>query len=477
MKPLHLDPRTKLFLLLLCVLCAFTVWCMRVVTGNLRTMFVAFLGLVHKVYACGFLAGLVISTTKVGEFLSAMAYLRVPKRLTIPLAVMLRYLPAIGEDWHFIKDAMRLRDVSPTLWGFLKSPAMTVNCIYVPLLTAASKAADELSIASVTRGIENPKPRTCLVKIRMRARKGRFGCILPTGSEDFSCGAAGKGPLSGCVGGWKKTPLLGKCPKMPQFGTAPCHLSMFDGLCAWYADTIKNVFCTKAGKSRRKERTMQEAYTQLPQIDSRLRKNILRMPEAVFQASGIVINGRRIKSFVFTTDLAIIRNCDADAVFAVYPFTPQQAISDAIIKASYIPVFCGVGGGTTKGMRTVSLAKDVESQGAMGVVLNAPISDLNLLAVAKAVDIPVIATVTKEDTDIAARLESGASILNIACGYRTAEVVRKIREQYPQVPLIASGGKTNETVRETILAGANAITYTPPSAQELFKTIMAAYRD
>lgn len=45
---------------------------------------------------------------------------------------------------------------------------MTVNCIYVPILTAASKAADELSIASVTRGIENPKPRTCLVEIRMR---------------------------------------------------------------------------------------------------------------------------------------------------------------------------------------------------------------------------------------------------------------------------------------------------------------------
>lgn len=191
MKPLHLDPRTKLFLLLLCVLCAFTVRCMRVVTGNLRTMFVAFLGLVHKVYACGFLAGLVISTTKVGEFLSAMAYLRVPKRLAIPLAVMLRYLPAIGEDWHFIKDAMRLRDVSPTLWGFLKSPAMTVNCIYVPLLTAASKAADELSIASVTRGIENPKPRTCLVKIRMRTAGSKTSrSPSPTGSACFCAAEA-----------------------------------------------------------------------------------------------------------------------------------------------------------------------------------------------------------------------------------------------------------------------------------------------
>ena len=33
-----------------------------------------------------------------------------------------------------------------------------------------------------------------------------------------------------------------------------------------------------------------------------------------------------------------------DAVFAVYPFTPQQAISNAIISASYVPVFCGIGG-------------------------------------------------------------------------------------------------------------------------------------
>ena len=210
MKPLHLDPRTKLVLILTCVfcamfapnlyfqfalvaliaalaalcgkgrcalrgliayalICAFTVWCMGAVTGTWRTMFTAFLGLVHKVYACGLLAGVVISTTRVGEFLSAMARLHVPKKLTIPLAVMLRYLPTIREDWRFIKDAMRLRDVSPTFIGFLKAPAMTVNCIYVPLLTAASRAADELSIAAVTRGIENPKPRTCLVEIHMQA--------------------------------------------------------------------------------------------------------------------------------------------------------------------------------------------------------------------------------------------------------------------------------------------------------------------
>ena len=213
-----------------------------------------------------------------------------------------------------------------------------------------------------------------------------------------------------------------------------------------------------------------------PQVEGQLR-HILRIPQAVYKATGIVVNGRRIKSFVFTTDLAIIRNCDADAVFAVYPFTPQQAISDAIIKASYIPVFCGVGGGTTRGMRTVSLAKDVESQGAMGVVLNAPITNLNLRAVAMAVDIPVIITVTKEDTDIAARLANGASILNVACALQTPQVVAKIRKSFPDVPIIATGGRTEESIAETIAAGANAITYTPPSPAELFKAMMEKDRE
>ena len=205
---LWLDPRTKILLLLLCIFSAMmapsllyelglvvligllgvcfgkwkyawkgvlfyalivllTIWIMDTMTGTWRTMFIAFLGLFHKVYPCGMLSGIVISTTKVSEFLSAMNRIHAPQKLVIPLAVMLRYIPTIQEDWRFIKDAMRMRDVSPSLKGFLTHPGITVECIYVPLMMAASKAADELSIASITRGIENPKPRTCLVQIHI----------------------------------------------------------------------------------------------------------------------------------------------------------------------------------------------------------------------------------------------------------------------------------------------------------------------
>ncbi len=222
---------------------------------------------------------------------------------------------------------------------------------------------------------------------------------------------------------------------------------------------------------------MNESKNFAPRIESALRHNILEMPKEVYQASGIVVYGRRIKSLVFSTDLAIIRNCNADAVFAVYPFTPQQAISDAIIKCSYIPVFAGIGGGTTKGLRTISLAKDAECQGAMGVVLNAPITDLNLMAVARAVDIPVIITVTNENTDIAARLSAGASILNVAGAANTPQIVEKIRREFPDIPIIASGGNQSDTIRRTIDAGANAITYTPPTTQVLFRTLMDKYRE
>lgn len=135
-------------------------------TGSLRTMFVAFLGLFHKGFACGLLAGLVVTTTRVNEFLSAMNQMHAPRQLVIPLAALLRYVPTIQEDWCYIKDAMRMRDVSPSPAGFLTHPALTVKCIYVPLMMSAAKAADELSIASVTRGIKNPVQRTCLVRIR-----------------------------------------------------------------------------------------------------------------------------------------------------------------------------------------------------------------------------------------------------------------------------------------------------------------------
>lgn len=211
-------------------------------------------------------------------------------------------------------------------------------------------------------------------------------------------------------------------------------------------------------------------------IDGTLRKFSLRVPEVIRECSGITVFGKRIKSLVFSTDVAIIKNVNADAVIAVYPFTPQPVITQAILQVSDIPVFVGVGGGLTKGQRVLSLSVFAEMQGATGVVLNAPTSNEAIEKVSQTVDIPTIVTIVREDEDFEARIAAGASILNVSGASKTADIIRKIRKNHYDIPIIATGGPTDESIRATIEAGANAITWTPPSNGEIFKDVMAAYR-
>ena len=216
--------------------------------------------------------------------------------------------------------------------------------------------------------------------------------------------------------------------------------------------------------------------SKVPEISGTLRKFMLKVPEIIDTCSGIKLFGKVIKSIVFTTDICIIRNVNADAVIAVYPFTPQPIITQAVMLAADRPVFCGVGGGLTQGKRVVNLALHAEFQGAFGVVLNAPTQNDVVRMVQDTIDIPIVITVVNDKDDIGARIEAGCNILNVSAAGQTAEVVRKIRTEYPDIPIIATGGPTEESIAETISAGAKAIKLKPPSNGAVFKDIMDAYR-
>lgn len=215
----------------------------------------------------------------------------------------------------------------------------------------------------------------------------------------------------------------------------------------------------------------------IPTYNGILRSHLLNIPSCIYECSGICIFGRRIKSLVFSTDVAIIKNINTDAVLAVYPFTPQSSISKAIISVSDAPVFVGVGGGVTSGERSVRLAEEVEHQGAYGVVVNAPIDPWVISEIKKRIELPVVATIISEKQDIDERIRAGADILNIAASRLTPRVVAHIRAAYPEIPIIATGGPTDDSIRETIAAGANAITYTPPTNGMIFAESMTKYRD
>lgn len=98
----------------------------------------------------------------------------------------------------------------------------------------------------------------------------------------------------------------------------------------------------------------------VPQLETPLRRKIITIPEVIYKASGLLIMRRRIKSVIFTTDIAIMRNHNADALMVAYPFTPELVITQAAMSVANVPVFAGVGGGTTTGNRSIGIAFQAE---------------------------------------------------------------------------------------------------------------------
>ena len=200
---------------------------------------------------------------------------------------------------------------------------------------------------------------------------------------------------------------------------------------------------------------------------ARAHESVLAVPEVMRTAPGIAIQGRKIRSLVFSTDLAVICHCDADAVLAVYPFTCQPAITQALVAASQRPVFNGVG---------TSYNDTSENYGVAAVVVNTSIPVESISALVEKVAVPVCVTACAADDVVRRQIAAGASIVNVAAGSRTPQVVEALRREYPDLPIIATGGPTDDAIRATIAAGADAVSWTPPAIADLEREVMEKAR-
>ena len=101
-----------------------------------------------------------LASTKVSEFVAAFTRLRLPEKVVIPFSVIFRFFPTVAEEYRSIRDAMQLRGVN---WK--NGPVSMVEYRLVPLIASMVKIGDELSAASVTRGLGGPAKRTnrCVV--------------------------------------------------------------------------------------------------------------------------------------------------------------------------------------------------------------------------------------------------------------------------------------------------------------------------
>jgi energy-coupling factor transport system permease protein len=133
----------------------------RHVHGFIGFILLSFCGIFSR-FMPGIMMGyFLVITTTVSKFMAAMSRMRVSEKITIPLSVIFRFFPTVGEEYAAISDAMRMRGIS--LAG--GNPAAMLEYRLVPMMICCVKIGDELSAAALTRGLGAPVRRTNLGKI------------------------------------------------------------------------------------------------------------------------------------------------------------------------------------------------------------------------------------------------------------------------------------------------------------------------
>jgi len=115
-----------------------------------------------RMFYLPFAAGkFMIKTSDVGSIISSMDAIKIPKEVSIPIAVMFRFFPSFVEEKNSIKMAMRIRGIET------KNPVKYLEYVAVPLLIISSNIADDISKAAETRCIANPIKKTRYVSVRI----------------------------------------------------------------------------------------------------------------------------------------------------------------------------------------------------------------------------------------------------------------------------------------------------------------------
>ena len=127
------------------------------VLGTVSGKLASFLSMVaiggRVMLPCFMAGGYLFSTTSEREFINGLRQWKLPEYMIIPFAVMLRFMPTIKEDYQAIRRSLSIRGMFLSPKEYLFHPAKYLEYILIPLLLSATRTANDLTIATLTKGI------------------------------------------------------------------------------------------------------------------------------------------------------------------------------------------------------------------------------------------------------------------------------------------------------------------------------------
>ena len=107
-------------------------------------------------------------TTKISEMIEALNRMKVPRSISIPFSVLLRFAPTMGYELKALRENMRIRGVIKNKFFVLRNPIKYAACMLVPLLMRMIKVSDELSASALIRGLDSGDNRVTIVELTFK---------------------------------------------------------------------------------------------------------------------------------------------------------------------------------------------------------------------------------------------------------------------------------------------------------------------
>lgn len=149
----------------------FIVWLLIYVSTiwpNTLTGFIVIFGVMgRKLIPVLMFASSIVASTKVSKLIAALQEIKLPKGLIIGLAVAIRFFPTIKEEGSIVVNSMKMRGLSLNMKNILRHPVLVMENILLPLMMRMTIVADELSLSSITRGIDSSRTRTSYYENKM----------------------------------------------------------------------------------------------------------------------------------------------------------------------------------------------------------------------------------------------------------------------------------------------------------------------
>lgn len=97
---------------------------------------------------------------------AALRAARIPRALTVPIAVVLRFAPVVAAEASAVVDSMRLQGLTSRR-SVLRHPVLSIERFTVPVIASTLRVGDDLTAAALLRGLGSYQRPTSRVPLRL----------------------------------------------------------------------------------------------------------------------------------------------------------------------------------------------------------------------------------------------------------------------------------------------------------------------